>query len=290
MAQYGESYNFTDSAELKLTALEMMFKDKVTLWESVERGIEATKPATAKLAYMLENLKAIGFRRKAQATSAKSLGYVNPLDVNGLFDDAQDHEEDYGSYWSDVDALGKGKAKGKGKGPKGGCFTCGGDHYASDCPRGGGGGGKNKGKGRGEEDKGKGKRYSKDGGYTGWYSGGWYQQQLSNLWDQMSNLKGKSKGKTRGDKGKGKGSLDYVEDSSSYEDGDHENCPGHPPNELYEVAVQPARSRNDMRPAKKRANILPDLCNYSNGEEESKEGVQANKLDEDFEQAVKEHA
>ena len=39
LAQYGDNYNFTDSAELKLTALEMMFNDKMSLWEAVERGI-----------------------------------------------------------------------------------------------------------------------------------------------------------------------------------------------------------------------------------------------------------
>ena len=44
LAQYGESYNFTDNADLKLKALEMMFEDKVTLWESVERCIEAWLP------------------------------------------------------------------------------------------------------------------------------------------------------------------------------------------------------------------------------------------------------
>ena len=33
------------------------------------------------------------------------------------------------------------KGKGKGKGPKGGCFTCGGDHYAWECPRQGNKGG-----------------------------------------------------------------------------------------------------------------------------------------------------
>ena len=32
-------------------------------------------------------------------------------------------------------ALGKGKGKSKGKGsPKGGCFKCGGPHYAANCP------------------------------------------------------------------------------------------------------------------------------------------------------------
>ena len=39
---------------------------------------------------------------------------------------------------------GKGKSKGKGKGPRTGCFTCGGAHYASNCPQ-----GKGKGKGKG---------------------------------------------------------------------------------------------------------------------------------------------
>ena len=31
-------------------------------------------------------------------------------------------------------AMSSRKGKGKGKGPKGGCFTCGGQHYASECP------------------------------------------------------------------------------------------------------------------------------------------------------------
>ena len=36
----------------------------------------------------------------------------------------------------EIHNKGKGKNdnKGRGKGPKGGCFTCGGNHYASDCP------------------------------------------------------------------------------------------------------------------------------------------------------------
>ena len=143
LAQYGDSYNFTESAELKLTALEMMFKDKMSLWESVERGIESTKPAAAKLAHMLENLKAIGVRRKAKSHQARA--HVNPLDVNYLYDREADDGyeaggregydeygyEDYGEgYYEEARLyqLGKGKSKGKGKGPKGGCFTCGGSH------------------------------------------------------------------------------------------------------------------------------------------------------------------
>jgi hypothetical protein len=38
-----------------------------------------------------------------------------------------------GTEWSG--GYGKAKGKGKGSGPKGGCYTCGGDHYAADCPK-----------------------------------------------------------------------------------------------------------------------------------------------------------
>ena len=151
LAQYGDSYNFTESAELKLTALEMMFKDKLSLWESVERGIESTKPATAKLVYTLDNLKAIGLRRKAPSRQARA--HANPLDVNYIHDreagagygaggdedyEEYGHEEYEEEYYDEsaIYQLGKGKSKGKGKGPKGGCFTCGGAHYASECPKG----------------------------------------------------------------------------------------------------------------------------------------------------------
>ena len=34
--------------------------------------------------------------------------------------------------------TGKGGKTGGGKGPKGGCWHCGGDHYASKCPKGAG--------------------------------------------------------------------------------------------------------------------------------------------------------
>ena len=107
--------NFTDSAELKLTALEMMFSEKVTLWEAVERGIESTKPASAKLPYMLEDLKAIGFRRKAKSIAPKTSGYSNPLDVNDVNEDKCEYDG-YG-YDYDIDVISKGKPKGGGKAP-----------------------------------------------------------------------------------------------------------------------------------------------------------------------------
>ena len=66
MVQYGAGYNFADSLELKLTALELMFSDKVDLWEQVGRGIDPTRPAAAKLTYMVEKLKAIVLRREAE--------------------------------------------------------------------------------------------------------------------------------------------------------------------------------------------------------------------------------
>jgi hypothetical protein len=43
-----------------------------------------------------------------------------------------------GSDWYGGQGGGKGKGKGKGSGPRDGCFTCGGSHYAKDCPSGNG--------------------------------------------------------------------------------------------------------------------------------------------------------
>jgi hypothetical protein len=278
LAQYGDDYNFTESAELKLSALEMMFKDKLSLWESVERGIESTKPASAKLVYMLENLKAIGFRRKGQGQANHAKTHANPLDVNYLQDneasyghEAGGHGEydeyghgDYGKgYYEEagVYQLGKGKSKGKGKGPKGGCFTCGGDHYASECPKG-------KGKGKGKKAEGGYYESSKGYGKKGSYWGGYQPYQ------QWKGGKGKSKGK-------GKGQLSEVyyddEDEESY---DHSTCLGYPSTDVHEVSVKPARSDKDMRPKKEKAK-KEDL-------ESDKEKLKK-EIDEDFEQAILEH-
>ena len=89
------------------------------------------------------------------------------------------------------------KGKGKGKGPKGGCYTCGGDHYAAKCPKG-------KGKGKGQ-DKGKGK---------GWYGGG---QTYPTYPPAYKGGYGKSNGKGYGKGGYGgygKGTMNYVHDGS----------------------------------------------------------------------------
>ena len=57
---------------------------------------------------MLENLKAIGFRRKAKPQTSQKLSY-NPLDVNNISDDSYDLSS-Y-SYDFNLDSLGKGKSK-----------------------------------------------------------------------------------------------------------------------------------------------------------------------------------
>ena len=82
---------------------------------------------------------------------------------------------------------------GKGKGgPKGGCYTCGGAHYQSNCPQGGGkgkgsskgmkGGDKGKGKGKGGM-KGKGKGPASGGCFT---CGGAHYQANCPKWGQQN--------------------------------------------------------------------------------------------------------
>lgn len=109
------------------------------------------------------------------------------------------HEEAYpphdhdAYHWEDYSMMiaqtGKGGKSGKG-GPKGGCYTCGGDHYQRDCPKGQGKGefGKNGGYAKGKG-KGKGQCYS---------CGGPHFQK------DCPKAKGKGYGKS-GHKGKGKG-------------------------------------------------------------------------------------
>ena len=106
----------------------------------------------------------------------------------------------------------KGKAKGsaykgQGKGaPRDGCFTCGGPHYAAECPQAKGAGAqKSKGKGKGKDGGGKSKGTSKGGKgkaayypydrhqWKDWYPGpdkstwnSWYPGKAANRWNNFS--------------------------------------------------------------------------------------------------------
>ena len=261
LALYGEGYNYTENPELKLAALEMMFKDKMNLWESVERGIDRGSPASEKFTYMLDSLKAAGFRRK-NSGSDKNKNY-NPLDVNDVqeWQWGNDNSGYDGLEGYDVMNLGKGKSKGKGKGPKGGCWICGGSHYSSECPK---GKGKSKGyeyygKGGGyEEYKGKGKGgakgYGGNKGYGGEKGYGGQQKSYGKGWNEYQNeWQGKGKGKSKGQIGYVSQHESSWPDSEYSTDGYDTNCLGYP-TECYEVNCepQPARSPKDMRPTKVR--------------------------------------
>ena len=82
---------------------------------------------------------------------------------------------------------GKGKTKGKAKGPETGCFNCGGDHFARECPQ-GPAKGKSKGKGKGKDKDGKGK------GGQGGYKGGYKEWPAAFANEDKGDAKGTRKG------------------------------------------------------------------------------------------------
>ena len=93
-------------------------------------------------------------------------GYIEgKRDVYGVWSPARDAREGRaaGRVPMDTGALGPagGNQGSKGQGPKGGCWHCGGGHYARDCPHGGDRGAQTKGGQKGKKgtnnSKGKGK-------------------------------------------------------------------------------------------------------------------------------------
>ena len=97
-------------------------------------------------------------------------------------DEEDDHKDE---------AMDGQKGGGKGKGPTTGCFTCGGAHYASNCPKG----------------KGKGKDAGKGGKQNNWFTprqwSGWYPGPSHQQWNSWYPHAGK---------GKGKGKINNVND------------------------------------------------------------------------------
>ena len=122
---------------LKASLLLEMLPDSVQL--TVAQGMSSKK-----LEY--DTLKA---KIKLMANVQMDYATPKPMDIG--------EAEEYGE-WEHVEAVGA--PKGKGKGPmNGSCWTCGGNHFSRDCPKGGGKGQKGIGKGE-EKGKGKGKSSS----------------------------------------------------------------------------------------------------------------------------------
>ena len=111
---------------------------------------------------------------------------------------------------------GKGKSKGKGKGPKDGCFTCGGDHYASKCPK-----GKGKGKGKSDYGKGAGKDFKGKGGGKSWFPtrtwNQFYPGPSPSTWSSWYPYQG-GKGGGKSPKG-GKSGMGFMGDTQYTPDG-----------------------------------------------------------------------
>ena len=125
---------------LKASLLLEMLPDSVQL--TVAQGMSSKK-----LDY--DTLKS---KIKLMANVQMDYATPKPMDI-GEANEEHDHGWESGGWGSGVEAVGV--QKGKGKGPMfGSCWTCGGNHFSRECPKGGGKGQKGFGKG---EEKGKGK-------------------------------------------------------------------------------------------------------------------------------------
>ena len=177
------------------------WESKVTMLKK-EHGEEPTTGLKASL--LLEMLPDHAQLTVAQGMSSKKLDYDTlkakiKLMANVQIDyatpkpmDIGETETNEGEDWVDV----VGMQKGKGKGPQlGSCWTCGGSHFARDCPKGYGKGKKGGGKGE-EKGKGKGKSTGPMFGSC-WTCGG-------NHFSRECPKNSESKGAKGGGKGKGK--------------------------------------------------------------------------------------
>ena len=97
-------------------------------------------------------------KEQIKLMAAVQLDYCTPkpMDIGETMEKAGENFYENSEEWgSDVGVVGA--RKGKGRGPMyGSCWSCGGAHYQSECPKGSGKGPKGKGKGEGQQ-KGKGK-------------------------------------------------------------------------------------------------------------------------------------
>ena len=166
------------TAGLKASLLLEMLPDAVQL--TVAQGMNSKR-----LDY--DSLKA---KVKLMANVQMDYATPRPMDIG------EAEEEHDGEYMEVV-----GAAKGKGKGPMyGSCWTCGGNHYSRDCPR-----GKGKGPGKGESEKGKGKgRASAPMFGSCWTCGGAHFSRDCPK-GSASSVGGKSSGGKGSGKSKGKG-------------------------------------------------------------------------------------
>ena len=126
--------------------------------------------------------------------AAVQLDYCTPkpMDIGETGEKMHKDAGEYAEEWGeDVSAVGA--RKGKGRGPMyGSCWTCGGDHYQSECPKGAGKGAPGKGKGEGPmKGKGKGKNRAPMFGSC-WTCGGAH---FAAECPKGEGAKGKSKGK-----------------------------------------------------------------------------------------------
>ena len=156
---------------LKASLLLEMLPDHVQL--TVAQGMSSKK-----LDY--DTLKA---KTKLMASVQTDYATPKPMDIGEME-----------QYDGDANVEAVGVQKGKGKGPMyGSCWTCGGNHFSRDCPKGGGKGLKATGKGE-EKGKGKGKSAGPIFGSC-WTCGGNHFSRDCPRNDSSGNTKGGGKGK-----------------------------------------------------------------------------------------------